>query len=224
MNNQIFLFVFSLSLLIFSSCENSKTESIVNLENHTKSTNLLTDYLPLCPDGDVNAVVEIPSGTLDKWELNKLNGQIEWEFIDQKPRIINYLGYPGNYGMIPQTLLSKEKGGDGDPLDILVLGPPAERGSIVKCKIIGVLFLLDRGERDDKLIAVSDNSPLYNANDITDLQKNYNGISEIIKLWFTNYKGPNKMDSKGFGSKNVAEHLLKDAINEYKLNHTKAQQ
>ena len=123
--------------------------------------------------------------------------------------------------MIPRTLLSKENGGDGDPLDILVLGPPAERGSVVKCKIIGVLFLMDRGEQDDKLIAVSDNSPLYDVQDISDLNKNYNGISEIIALWFTNYKGVNKMESKGFGSKEIAEDLLRDAITDYKLNDTK---
>ena len=222
MKNHIFLFICHLLLLIFISCENSKTQTNKNfIENDTKSINLLTDYIPIYTDGNVNAVIEIPSGTLDKWELNKLNGQIEWELIDDKPRIVNYLGYPGNYGLIPQTLLSKEKGGDGDPLDIVVLGPPVERGSIIKCKIVGVLFLMDQGERDDKLIAVSVNSPLYDINDITDLNKNYKGISEIIKMWFTNYKGPNKMESKGFGSKNIAEGLLKDAINGYKLNNTK---
>ena len=123
--------------------------------------------------------------------------------------------------MIPRTLLPKENGGDGDPLDIIVLGPPVKRGSILKCKIIGVLFLSDRGEQDDKLIAVSINSPLYLINDIADLNKNYNGISEIIKLWFTNYKGPNKMTSEGFGSKYIAEDLLSRAIKEYKFNNTK---
>ena len=59
-----------------------------------------------------------------------------WVWINNKPRIINYLGYPANYGMIPKTLLKKENGGDGDPLDVIVLGPPESKGSIVKCKII----------------------------------------------------------------------------------------
>ena len=221
MNKHIFLFI-CLSLLFFTSCENSKTESNdFNSEKDTKKINLLTDYIPLHTDGDVNAVIEITSGTIDKWELNKLNGQIEWELVDEKPRTVNYLGYPGNYGMIPQTLLSKEKGGDGDPLDILVLGPPEERGSIVKCKIIGVLFLMDRGEQDDKLIAVSHNSPFYEMNDIIDLNKNYIGISEIIKLWFINYKGTNIMESKGFGNKDIAEDILRTAIDVYKLNDIK---
>ena len=161
MNKHILVFICLSSSLIFTSCENLKTESQKKSDNDTISINLLKDYIALYPDGDVNAVIEIPSGTMDKWELNKSNGQIEWELVNEKPRIVNYIGYPANYGMIPQTLLSKEKGGDGDPLDILVLGPTATRGGIVKCKIIGVLFLMDRGEQDDKLIAVSDNSPFF---------------------------------------------------------------
>jgi len=210
------VFLFTSLLLILISCENSKSNKNVP-QNDIKSINLLTDLPPINADSTLNAVIEIPSGTVDKWELNKLNGKIQWELIDNRPRIVNYLGYPGNYGLIPQTLLSKENDGDGDPLDILVIGPPVERGSIIKCKMIGVLFLLDQGERDDKLIAVSNNFLLKNINDINDLNKNYNGISEIIKLWFTNYKGPDKMISKGFGGKQIAEVLLRDAINQYQL-------
>ncbi|MCD4792490.1 MAG: inorganic diphosphatase [Bacteroidales bacterium] len=226
MNRYINLF-FSLSLsLIVSSCESSKTNSNENSNNisseiENKSANLLTDYIPLHADGDVNAVIEIPTGTLEKWEFNKSNGQIEWEAVNNVPRIVNYLGYPGNYGMIPRTLLSKEHGGDGDPLDIIVLGPGEERGSIIKCKIIGVLYLMDREEQDDKLIAISINSPLYETNSIDELNEKYIGISEILKLWFTNYKGPGIITTKGFGNKNNALDILKIAINEYELSNTK---
>ena len=226
MNRYITVIIsFSLSL-IFISCDSYRTDKKEN--NNYVSTgidksnaNLLTDFIPLFEDGDINAVVEIPSGTLEKWELNKSNGKIEWELVNNIPRIINYLGYPGNYGMIPRTLLSKEQGGDGDPLDIIVLGPPEERGSVVKCEIIGVLYLMDRGEQDDKLVAVSTNSPLYEVNSIDELNENYIGISEILQLWFTNYKGPGKMESKGFGDKNNAIDILKAAINEYQLCDTK---
>ena len=75
--------------------------------------------------------------------------------------------------MIPQTLLAKANGGDGDPLDILVLGPPVERGSVLSCKLIGVLYLKDRGEQDDKLIAVAENSPFENLQSIEDLNQNF---------------------------------------------------
>mgnify|MGYP002725490298 CR=1 FL=1 len=226
MNKYITLF-FSLSvLLIIISCESPRTDlnensNNISLENEQRRTNLLTDYVPVYSDGDVNAIIEIPAGTLEKWELDKSNGQIKWELVNNVPRTINYLGYPGNYGMIPRTLLSKELGGDGDPLDIVVLGPPEERGSVIKCKIIGVLYLMDREEQDDKLIAVSTNSPFYEVVNIDELNEKYNGISEILLLWFTNYKGPGKMTSKGFGDNKDAIAILKTAINEYELRNTK---
>lgn len=121
----------------------------------------MTDYIPFHPDDDVNAVIEIPAGTWDKWELNKSNAQLEWELVVGKLRIANYLVYPSNYEMIPQTLLWKEKGGDGDPLDIMVLRRSSERDDVIKCKILGVFYLMDRKEQDDKLIEVSDDSPFY---------------------------------------------------------------
>lgn len=177
--------------------------------------NLLTDYEAISKKGIVNAAIEIPAGTLEKWEVNKSTGQLDLEEIDGKPRIINYLGYPANYGMIPRTLLPKEQGGDGDPLDVLVLGPAMEKGIVVQCKVIAVLYLLDSGEQDDKLIAVSMNSPMKSINSIEELDSNYNGASEIIKLWFENYKGPGKMESKGFGSREEAIKILNTSITEY---------
>jgi len=213
-------------LLIFTSCNTpeidiNENKNHISTETGKVKTNLLTDIIPLHEDGDVNAIIEIPSGTLEKWELNKSSGQVEREFVNDIPRTINYLGYPGNYGMIPRTLLSKEQGGDGDPLDIIVLGPPVERSSIIKCKIIGVLYLKDRGEQDDKLVAVSANSPLYEVNDLEELKEGYIGILDIIELWFANYKGPGKMESKGYGDKKSANGILEAAIKEYRLNKNK---
>ena len=226
MNKNIVILLFiSLSLLLFN-CHSGQTDKKLNSseivqKKENDTLNLLTDIVPLLEDGDINAVIEIPSGTLDKWELDKSTGKVRWELVDKKPRIVNYIGYPGNYGMIPRTLLSKENGGDGDPLDILVLGPPVERSHILKCKIIGVLYLSDRGEQDDKLIAISDNSPMYGVNSIDELNNDYKGITEIVQLWFTNYKGPGEMKSNGFGNKKVAIDILTKAINEYDLNETK---
>lgn len=220
MIHKIALLLCSSLVLLLINCDKKSTEQktgsveSVSEKPHTP-LNLLTDSAPLAADGAINAVIEIPAGTLDKWELDKTTGQLKWELVDHKPRVVDYIGYPGNYGMIPRTLLPKEKGGDGDPLDILVLGPPAKRGALLKCKLIGVLHLEDRGEQDDKLIAVSADSPMYSIESLDELNANYNGVTEIVQLWFTNYKGPGKMKSKGFGSKKVAHDLLTAAISEY---------
>lgn len=210
--------------LLLNSCKQRKVIGDVSTNDIYKSKsidsdstiNFISDYFPLFPDGDINVVIEIPTGTTEKWEIEKKNGTLELEYVDNKPRIIQYLGYPANYGMIPRTLLPKEAGGDGDPLDVIVLGAPVERGKVVKCKLIGVLYLVDRGEQDDKLIAVMDNSPLYVINSITELDEKYKGITNIIQIWFTNYKGPGKLISNGYGEKSMANEILNDAIKAYK--------
>lgn len=155
----------------------------------------------------VKMLVEIPAGTIEKYELNKTSGLLQMDSVNGKPRLIDYLGYPANYGMIPKTILPKDKGGDGDPLDIIAIGPPAERGSIIDCKVIGVIKLIDRGEQDDKLIAISSNSSLKHINSIHELQENYPGISEIIETWFTLYKGKEKMVSKGYQNQQKAQEI-----------------
>lgn len=227
MKRKLLVFVLVAVLFLMNACrqqsQNKKLDVLTyKIKTEIDTVNLLTEVSPIFEDGDVNAIIEIPAGTVDKWELNKSNGKIEWELVDDKPRIVEYLGYPGNYGMIPRTLLSKDNGGDGDPLDIIVIGSSIERASVVKCKIIGVLYLLDRGEQDDKLIAVAENSTLYKVKSIAELDENYNGITEIIELWFSNYKGPNKMISNGFGEKAKALEILKTAINEYQQNSNKS--
>lgn len=196
-----------------ASCEsNSSEKTAVENANLEHKKHLVDDYAPMTEDGFINAVIEIPAGTVEKWEVDKASGELQLENIDGKPRIINYLGYPANYGMIPRTYLPKELGGDGDPLDVLVLGKPLERGSVVECKIIGVLVLLDRSEQDDKLIAIQKGSKLSHINDLEMLKSEYNGITEIIETWFSNYKGPNKMEAKGFGNRDQAMELLGKSI------------
>lgn len=198
---------FTCFFLLFSSCS--------SLKKSQSNVNLLTDFSPKFKDGDINVVIEISAGTLEKWEVNKHNGNLEWDKINNIPRVINYISYPANYGMIPRTLLPKEQGGDGDPLDVIVLGTAIKRGKIIKSKLIGVMYLIDKGEQDDKLIAIAENSPLYNVNNITELNEKYNGVTQILKLWFSNYKGFGKMKFKGFGTKKEAKKIVEYAIKQY---------
>ncbi|WP_034640146.1 inorganic diphosphatase [Desulfovibrio inopinatus] len=176
----------------------------------------LDGYDPLNADGTINAVIEIPTGTNAKWEVVKPEGVMKWEFKKGKPRVVKFLGYPGNYGMIPKTILPKSEGGDGDPLDVLVLGEAVPRGSVVKAKLIGVLKLLDGGEQDDKLVAVLSDSPLASVNSIEEMKKQFPGVLDIVEIWFSSYKGPGEMESKGFAGKDEAMKVLKAAIAAYK--------
>ena len=174
----------------------------------TGNKNLFTDYAAINEDGDLNVVVEIPTGSIAKWEVDKSDGSLRWKFKNQRPRVVNYLGYPGNYGMVPRTIYSKEAGGDGDPLDAIVIGPAVPRGSVVAARLIGVLRLIDRGEQDDKLIAVMADTPFYEVEDLEELDDNFRGALPIIETWFANYKGPGKIESQGFGGVDEAREIL----------------
>ena len=219
-NRKLFVFLCTFQAILFG-CETTENKNIVSVQygrNHFYTDSII-DYAHVSPidkDSLVQVVIEIPAGTIDKWELNKSNGKLEWEIVNGKPRQVNYLGYPGNYGFIPQTLLSKEQGGDGDPLDALILGPAAERGSVQKCKIIGVLKLTDHGENDDKIIAVSQNSQMYKVNDILEMENEFKGVLDILEIWFKNYKGQRFLNSRGYRGKAEANSIINKAIEQYK--------
>jgi inorganic pyrophosphatase len=176
-------------------------------------------YPPTTEAGGVNVVVEIPAGTNAKWEVTKPEGLLHWEEKNGKPRVVKYLSYPGNYGMVPRTLLPDEEGGDGDPLDVLVLGPTVPRGTVVPVKIIGVLRLFDRGEQDDKLIALPQNDPVMQADSLKQLDEQYPGVLTIIETWFIQYKGAGKMKSGGYRNVREAREILYKAIRAFKKNH-----
>ena len=142
MNKYYLIFLFLIfSFFSISFADNStdeKKEFIIKGEK-----NFLYDYEPINLDGSVNAVIEIPTGTNDKWEVSDSGEYIEHEIKNSKPRKIKYLSYPANYGFIPKTKLGLEINGDGDALDILVLGPSIPRGQIIKVKILGMIEIID---------------------------------------------------------------------------------
>ncbi len=168
----------------------------------------LTGYPAIDPEGNVHVVVEIPTGTTQKWEVDKNDGALHWEIRDGTRRVVQYLGYPGNYGMIPRTLLPEQQGGDGDPLDVLLLGDALPRGTIAKARVIGMLKMQDDGEQDDKLIAVNTESPLAASASIDDLEDRFPGVCDIVETWFRNYKGHGKIKTNGFVGPEQAQTVL----------------
>lgn len=98
---------------------------------------------PGAPD-ELLALIEIPAGGQVKYELHP-SGRMEVDRFLSMP-----VAYPVNYGILPCTLAA-----DGDALDALVLTRiPLLPGSLIRVRPIGLLRMLDRGEEDDKLLAV----------------------------------------------------------------------
>ncbi|HEY5505990.1 MAG TPA: inorganic diphosphatase [Coriobacteriia bacterium] len=154
-------------------------------------------------DGTYNVAVEIPAGTSQKWETSQtVTTSMFWEFKNGAPRIVTYLPYVGNYGSLRNTMAA-----DGDPLDVLVLGPAIPRGTIQKVKIIGVMNILDGTDADDKLLAVVTGDPMGAVNSLAELDATYPGVSAIVKTWFENYKGPGEMTFESWGDVTAAKAL-----------------
>jgi len=142
------------------------------------------------------AVIEIPTGSRNKWEVNHKSGHLEWEFKKDKPRKVKFLGYPGNYGFIPQTLSD-----DGDPIDIIVLSESAKMGAILKIKVIGMIKLIDKGEKDNKIIAVTTDGAFKKIDTLKEMLIKKPNVVPIVKQWFEGYKNFGKIVFVGYGSK-----------------------
>ncbi len=199
------LFGISAILILFYAC--GPTGRSIHRVNDT--TNLLNGVAPFTSDSMVNAVIEIPAGTNQKWEVDKITGQIEWEAVTpDSSRVVDYLPYPANYGYVPRTLLPEALGGDGDPVDIFVLAPFIARGTVVKVRLIGIIHMLDDNETDSKLLAVSLDHPGFDVNDYESLQQKYPGVADILKTWLLHYKGPGRISNLSVGDEKEAMRFL----------------
>jgi inorganic pyrophosphatase len=113
----------------------------------------------------VSAVIEIPRGSRNKYELDKESGLFRLDRV-----LYSAVHFPADYGFIPRTLYE-----DGDPCDVLVLiNEPTFPGCQIDVRPIGVLKMLDRGEPDDKILSVPANDPFYGEYfDIADLPQHF---------------------------------------------------
>ncbi|ALV24901.1 inorganic pyrophosphatase [Campylobacter iguaniorum] len=158
----------------------------------------------------LNAVIEIPYGSNIKYEIDKESGAVVVDRV-----LYSAMFYPANYGFVPNTLAD-----DGDPADILVLNEyPLQAGSVIPCRLIGVLVMEDEAGMDEKLLAVpvTKIDPRYaKINSIEDLSE---ATLNRVKNFFETYKllEPSKwVKVKGFEDAKKAEEILDKAIKNYK--------
>lgn len=134
---------------------------------------------PINEDKTVNAFIEIPMGSHVKYEYSE-----DFKCIEVDRFSMTTMGYPCNYGSIHNTL-----GGDGDPLDVLVITRfPLVPNCIIKCRVIGVLLMTDESGQDEKIICL----PTVKADKFYEKIHSYKDLPEIeidkIKHFFERYK------------------------------------
>jgi inorganic pyrophosphatase len=129
---------------------------------------------------EINVVIEIPKDAEPvKYEVDKASGAI---FVDRV--LTTPMRYPSNYGYVPQT-----QGGDGDPLDALVLLPlPLVPGSVIRCRPVGMLRMSDEAGADEKLIVAPVAKTFRGYAHITDIEHVAPHWLERIAHFFTHYK------------------------------------
>ena len=166
---------------------------------------------PLKEDGEtVNVLVETPTGSRDKFDLDHGTGLFEWSM--QLPA---GLSFPFAFGFVPRTLAE-----DGDPLDIVLLVEGVfPQGVIVPTRLIGVLHAKqdedDDGEVDTlnhRVLAVPTLANSFGSvNDVGDLREGY--YDELV-AFFDQY---NRLIGRRFeagdpGDRDAAYHMLRESI------------
>ena len=152
------------------------------------------------PPEIVTAVIEIPRGSRNKYELDKASGMLKLDRV-----LFSAVHYPGDYGFIPRTLHE-----DGDPLDVLVMV-----NEQIDVRPIGVLKMLDRGEPDDKILGVPVHDPYQQEFfDIADIPQH---MLKEVEHFFHTYKDleGKRVEIKGWGKSDEAMRVISESMSRY---------
>ena len=170
----------------------------------------------------VNAYIEITPFDLMKYEVDKASGYLR---VDRPQRTSSQP--PSLYGFIPQTycgervrrLAAGSERGDGDPLDICVISerPINHSEVLLRARVVGGLKIIDRGEADDKIVAVLEGDYVWGeAQEIGDLPA---ALLERIEHYFSTYKlvpdEPPKIRLTGRYGYAEAAAVIRAAIEDY---------
>jgi len=170
----------------------------------------MNNYLDLPIGGQspnlVNVVIEIPMGSVNKYEYDKKQHVFR---LDR--RLFSPVHYPGDYGFIPSTLAA-----DGDPLDVLVIvHDPTFTGCLVEVRPIGVLEMTDQNKMDEKVLAVLESSPRHeHMKNYTDM---YPHLLKEITHFFSIYKDLEGKRTKmiGWSDCTKAYEIINDSHDRY---------
>ncbi len=154
----------------------------------------------------INVLVEIPKGSQNKYEIDKDHGVIKLDRV-----LFSSIHYPGDYGLIPQTL-----GEDSDPLDALVLVTyPTYPGILISARPIAVLHMIDNGEGDDKILCVpNDDVRARNILDVTNMHK---PVLDEIAHFFEVYKQleGKKVEIGDWNDAAAAKKIIEESVTRY---------
>jgi inorganic pyrophosphatase len=173
----------------------------------TTSINALPTVDP--DSGRLNAVVDTPKGSRNKYKYDEKHGQ--WRLSKILPE---GMYFPYDFGFIPST-----RGEDGDPVDVLLLTEePTFPGCVVPARLIGVLEAEQTEDgktiRNDRLIAVVETP--YNPAEYESLDDVNDRRLEEIEAFFIAYNQAEGRQFKPIGRKGVdrARRLLEEAAEE----------
>lgn len=151
---------------------------------------------------EIEVLIEIPRGSRNKYELDEKTGRLRLDRV-----LRSSVGYPADYGLMPETRSS-----DGDPLDVMVIARfPLLPGSLLKARPVALFKMIDKGEEDEKVIAVPADDFYYDSwKELEDVPM---PLRQEIEQFFVTYKVlENKLvESKGWGTRQEAEEIIKKA-------------
>jgi inorganic pyrophosphatase len=163
------------------------------------------------PPEEVNLIIEIQrGGGRNKYEFDNDTGRLTLDRVNGTTAT-----YPADYGYVPGTLCE-----DGDPLDgMLLIDEPVVHGAVVPARPIGVLYMVDDGENDEKLICVPSNDiskdHLRDLSDLSDKGENFKKVVEHFykhyKDWKNGWQGV-KVEFNGWGGAEEAKKVVQESI------------
>lgn len=163
------------------------------------------------PPEEVNLIIEIQrGGGRNKYEFDKTTGRLTLDRVNGTTAT-----YPADYGYIPGTLCE-----DGDPLDaLLLIDEPVVHGAVVPARPIGVLYMVDEGEGDEKLICVPAGDVSKNhLKDLSDLSDQAASFKKVVEQFYAHYKDWKndwqgvRVEFKGWGDAADAKKVIADSI------------